>query len=69
MSKFTGFDHTMDMSAVLSVMCETDPFISSGAAVDAKALRSYVRNKWAHCDFQSGLNQVLTMHFRKWSFW
>ena len=51
MSMFTGFDQTMDMSAVLSVMCEATPFISSGAAVDAKTLRSNVRNKWAHCNF------------------
>ena len=49
MSMVTGFDQTMDMSAVLAVLCEADPF--SGAAVDAKTLRSNVRNKWAHCNF------------------
>ncbi len=51
MAMSTGFDQTMDMSAVLTVMCEADPFVSSGAAVDAKAIRSDVRNKWAHCNF------------------
>ena len=51
MALFTGFDQTMDMSAVLTVMCEADPFVSSGAAVDAKTIRSDVRNKWAHCNF------------------
>ena len=49
MSMFTGFDQTMDMSAVLAVMCEAKPFCA--AAFDAKALRSNVRNKWAHCNF------------------
>ena len=65
MSKFTGFDHTMDMSAVLSVMCETDPFISSGAAVDAKTLRSNVRNKWAHCDFSEWTEPGFNDAFQK----
>ncbi len=51
MALFTGFDQTMDMSAVLTVMCEADPFVSSGAAVDAKTIKSDVRNKWAHCNF------------------
>ena len=51
MSMFTGFDETMDASAVLSVMCEAAPFLASGAAVDAKKIRSDIRNKWAHCNF------------------
>ena len=51
MASFTGFDHTMDTSAVLSVMCEAQPFIASGAAVLAKKVRSDIRNEWAHCDF------------------
>ena len=42
MAKFTAFDQTMDMSAVLSVMCEADPFVTSRAAVDAK---TYVLQK------------------------
>ena len=49
MSKFTGFDETMDISAVLSVICEAAPFV--GAAVHAKTVRSDVRNEWAHCNF------------------
>ena len=51
MAKFTGFDSTMDLSAVLTVMCEADPFHTSGAAVQAQTVRSVVRNEWAHCNF------------------
>jgi hypothetical protein len=51
MASFTGFDHTMDTSAVLSVICEAQPFITSRAAVLAKKVRSDIRNEWAHCDF------------------
>lgn len=49
MTKFTGFDETMDLSAVLTVMCEASPFASS--AVDAKRVKSDIRNEWAHCNF------------------
>ena len=49
MSKFTGFDQTMDISAVLSVICEAAPFV--GAAAHAKTVRSDIRNEWAHCNF------------------
>ncbi len=51
MAKFTGFDQTMDLSAVLAVMCGADPFVHSGAAVHAEKVRSKIRNEWAHCDF------------------
>ena len=51
MAKFTAFDQTMDMSAVLAIMCEAGPFVTSGAAVEAKTVRSNIRNKWAHCNF------------------
>ena len=49
MSMFTGFDQTMDTSAVLSVICEAAPFV--GAAAHAKTVRSNIRNEWAHCNF------------------
>jgi hypothetical protein len=49
MSKFTGFDKTMDISTVLSVICEAAPFV--GAAAHAKTLRSDIENEWAHCNF------------------
>ena len=49
MSKFTGFDQTMDVSAVLSVISEAAPF--TGVAVHAKIVRSDIRNEWAHCNF------------------
>ena len=51
MANFTGFDQTMDASAVLSVMCEAQPFFASGATVIAKKVRSDIRNEWAHCNF------------------
>ena len=51
MAKFTGFDSTMDLSAVLTVMCEAHPFHTSGAAAQAQTVRSVVRNEWAHCNF------------------
>ena len=51
MAKFIGFDSTMDLSAVLTVMCEADPFHTSGAAAQAQIVRSVVRNEWAHCNF------------------
>jgi hypothetical protein len=50
MSKFTGFDETMDISAVLSVISEAAPFLR--AAAHAKTVRSHVRNEWAHCKFK-----------------
>ena len=65
MAMFTGFDQTMDMSAVLTVMCEADPFVSSGAAVDAKAIRSDVRNKWAHCNFSEWTQIAFNAAFKK----
>jgi hypothetical protein len=51
MAKFSGFDQTMDLSAALTVMCEADPFYTSGAAALANTVRKDVRNEWAHCDF------------------
>ena len=65
MSMFTGFDQTMDMSAVLTVMCEANPFISSGVAVDAKTLRFNVRNKWAHCNFSEWTEPDFNDAFQK----
>ncbi len=49
MASFTGFDHTMDTSAALSVVAEAPPFkLASGIA---KKVRSDVRNEFANCDF------------------
>jgi len=39
MAKFTGFDDTMDLSALLSIMCEADPFVKCGAAAHARNVR------------------------------
>ena len=51
MAHFTGFDETMDMSALLTILGEAAPFASSGVAVEAKQVRSDIRNPWAHCNF------------------
>ena len=39
MAKFTGFDDTMDLSALLSIMCEADPFLKCGAVAHARNVR------------------------------
>jgi hypothetical protein len=57
MAKCTGFDDTMDMSAILAVMCNATPF--SSAAADAEIVRN-IRNKWAHCNFSEWTQAVFT---------
>jgi hypothetical protein len=47
MCKFTGFDQTMDLSPVLSVIGKAPPF--TRAAEHADKVRNLVRNEWAHC--------------------
>ena len=64
MAMFTGFDQTMDMSAVLAVMCEADPFVTSGAAVEAKKVRQNIRNKWAHCNFSEWTEPLFNAAFQ-----
>ena len=49
MCEFIGFDQTMDLSAILAVICEAAPF--TAAAPHAKKVRSGIRNEWAHCNF------------------
>ena len=51
MCHFTGFDETMDLSAVLSLISEAAPFIDMGAAAHAKKVRKEIRNAWAHSNF------------------
>ena len=47
MCKFTGFDQTMDISPILSVIGKAAPF--TRAAEHADKVRNLVRNEWAHC--------------------
>ena len=61
MSKFTGFDETMDISAVLTVICEAAPF--TAAASHAKAVRSDIRNESAHCNFANWTEVRFTASF------
>ena len=58
MAKFTGFDQTMDLSALLTILCESRPFVKSGAATHAKNVRLRVRNEWAHCNFSKWTNSM-----------
>ena len=58
MAKFTGFDETMDLSAVLAIMVEADPFVQCGAADHAKRVRSEVRNEWVHPTFSMWTNDI-----------
>ena len=64
MAKFTGFDQTMDMSAILAVMSEADPFVTSGAAAKAKIVRQNIRNKWAHCNFSEWTEPLFNAAFQ-----
>ena len=58
MAKFTGFDETMDMSAILGVMCNAKPF--SSAATVTETVRNDIRNKWAHCNFSEWTGSEFT---------
>ena len=64
MAMFTGFDQTMDMSAILAVMCEADPFVTSGAAIEAKNVKLNIRNKWAHCNFSEWTEPLFNAAFQ-----
>ena len=62
MSKFTGFDKTMDIFAVLSVICEAALFTAT--AFHAKTVRSDIINEWAHCNFANRTEARFTAAFR-----
>ena len=64
MAHFTGFDETMDMSALLTIIGEAAPFVSSGGAVEAKKVRSDVRNPWAHCNFSEWTVDMFNTSFQ-----
>ncbi|XP_028391886.1 uncharacterized protein LOC114516561 [Dendronephthya gigantea] len=51
----------MDISAILSVICEAAPF--TAAAADAKTVRSDIRNEWAHCNFANWTEAKFTAAF------
>ena len=65
MARFTGFNETMDISTLLSIMCEADPFVNCGAAVHAKDVRSEVRKLWAHSDFSIWTNATFNNAIEK----
>ena len=51
MANFTDFDDTMDLSVILTIMCEAQPFTLSTAAACARYLKTEIRNAWAHSCF------------------
>ncbi|PFX24991.1 Hsp70-Hsp90 organizing protein 1 [Stylophora pistillata] len=50
MAKFTGFDSTCDLSAVLGMLANSSVF-HPRIQTNAKDVRSKVRNEWGHCNF------------------
>ena len=64
MAHFTGFDETMDISALLTIIGEAAPFVPSGVAVEAKKVRSDVRNLWAHCNFSEWTVHIFNDSFQ-----
>ncbi|XP_015768883.1 PREDICTED: uncharacterized protein LOC107347465 isoform X2 [Acropora digitifera] len=58
MAKFTGFDNTCDLSAVLGILANAACF-SPDIQRNAKDVRSKVRNEWGHCNF----NHWTDVHF------
>ena len=66
MAAFTSFDQTMDMSAVLTVMIEANPFVSSGVVADAKKFRSDIRNQWAHIKLSPADEKALCDDLNGW---
>ncbi|KAL9957639.1 hypothetical protein ACROYT_G034560 [Oculina patagonica] len=50
MAKFTGFDNTCDMSAVLGMLGNASVF-PARIQNNAKDVRSKVRNEWGHCNY------------------
>ncbi|XP_078344242.1 uncharacterized protein LOC144629874 [Oculina patagonica] len=50
MAKFTGFDNTCDLSAVLGILGKASVF-HAHVQSNAKDVHSKVRNEWGHCNF------------------
>lgn len=50
-ASFTGFDESLDLSAVLSILCGSPNFVYYGIHLIASDVRAKVRNEWGHCLF------------------
>ncbi|KAJ7365922.1 hypothetical protein OS493_002653 [Desmophyllum pertusum] len=50
MAKFTGFENTCDLSAVLGMLANASVFHTL-IQTNAKDVRAKVRNEWGHCNF------------------
>ena len=62
MCEFTGFDQTMDLSAILAVIRQAAPF--TAAAGHANELRLKIRNKWTHYDPADWTEEKFTAAFQ-----
>ena len=51
MASFTAFDESLDLSAVLSILCGSPNFVFYGIDITASEVRAKVRNEWGHCLF------------------
>lgn len=50
-ASFTAFDESLDLSAVLSILCGSPNFVYYGIHLIASDVRAKVRNEWGHCLF------------------
>jgi len=51
LASFTAFDESLDLSAVLSILCGSPNFVLYGIDIIASDVRAKVRNEWGHCLF------------------
>ena len=51
MASFMAFDESLDLSAVLSILCGSPNFVFYGIDITASEVRAKVRNEWGHCLF------------------
>ncbi|XP_067018532.1 uncharacterized protein [Acropora muricata] len=63
MAKFTGFDNTCDLSAVLGILANATCF-DTAIQGNAKDVRSKVRNEWGHCNFKHWTDVNFAMCFQ-----
>ncbi|XP_068688329.1 uncharacterized protein [Montipora foliosa] len=63
MAKFTGFDNTCELSAVLGILANASCF-NAAIQRNAKDVRSELRNKWGHCNFDHWTDVHFTYCFQ-----
>ena len=50
-ASFTAFDESLDLSALLSILCGSPNFVFYCINIIASEVRAKVRNEWGHCLF------------------